>query len=111
MTLSKKTFRLDDDTIAKLRSDADRAGVTETEAVRRAIRAYGAEPSGTDPSAIDALVSQLATKDEQIARLQDALAAAQETTARSQALHAQERMALESAEQKAARRWRWPWQR
>lgn len=45
-------------------------------------------PSPIGKDLIDALTAQLATKDEQIARLMDALAASQDATRAAQALHA-----------------------
>ena len=46
------------------------------------------DPSPIGKDLIDALTAQLATKDEQIARLMDALAASQDATRGAQALHA-----------------------
>lgn len=46
------------------------------------------DPSPIGKDLIDALTAQLATKDEQIARLMDALAASQDATRAAQALHA-----------------------
>ena len=56
---------------------------------------------GGSSDALSVLAAQLAVKDGQISRLQDALDAAQETAKAVQVLHAQERRAIESAEQKS----------
>lgn len=117
----KKTYRLEQDTADYLASLASDAGVTVTEALERAIRAYGSEPDAchthedAPDKAVDALSeelsrlhSQLDAKDRQIDRLTDALADAQATAKAAQALHAAtaQTLALESAEQKKSR-----WQR
>ena len=99
--------------------------VTASEALERAIRAYGTEPdgshthgqavSGSDSAAVDALAAelerlhgQLDVKDAQIRTLGEALADAQATAKGAQALHAAtaQTLALESAAQKKSR-----WQR
>lgn len=117
----KKTFNIDDENAAKLRKLADERGCTATDVLNAAIRAYGSEPYGshTDGNtvprgdsvaseAVSALVGQLEAKDAQISQLMDALAASQEATAEAnrtaqaaQALHAQERVTIET------RRSRW----
>lgn len=121
----KKTYRLEQNTIDYLASLASDAGLTVTEALERAILAYGTEPdgshtdgqavSGSDSAAVDALAAelerlhgQLDVKDAQIRTLGEALADAQATAKGAQALHAAtaQTLALESAEQKKSR-----WQR
>lgn len=115
------TFRLPEKDVELLKSYAKEHGIAQAEAIRIAIQklddavrvpyAERADDGGSDT--MDALVGQLAVKDDQIATLGRALEAAQETAKAAQALHAanvQER-ALESSEQKESRRWRWPWDR
>ena len=121
----KKTYRLEQNTIDYLVSLARDAGLTVTEALEHAIRAYGTEPdgshtdgqavSGSDSAAVEALAAelerlhgQLDVKDAQIRTLGEALADAQATAKGAQALHAAtaQTLALESAEQKKSR-----WQR
>lgn len=128
------TFRLEESDIELLRLVAEKLGKTQADAIRFCIRT-GADntrvqaPSGSVDETLAVLVEllreQVAAKDAQIrdlsARLDaaqgaeraalDIAAAAQENAKAAQILHAQERAALESAEQKAERRWRWPWQR
>lgn len=71
---------------------ASGGGVTASETAPGADAAPAeGEPEGPSPigkDLIDALTAQLATKDEQIARLMDALAASQDATRAAQALHA-----------------------
>ena len=112
----KKTYRLEQDTVSELERIAETEGVTATEALERAVAAYGmvpdAEPyadgAGESPL-VDAVVAQLAVKDAQIAALGRALEAAQETAKAAQALHAmgQRRAEIEDAPSKEARRTRW----
>lgn len=112
----KKTFRIEDETYLELVKLSEEWGVSQGAAIERAIQnarqnerschTSGAAPDGTS-AAIGALAAQLSVKDEQIAALNRALDAAHETAKAAQVLHAQERKALESTEQKA--RWRWPW--
>lgn len=114
------TFRLDENDIDLLKLVAAKRGESQANAIRFCIR-NGADatreqaPSESADESLTELIGllreQLEAKDGQISRLQDALDAAQETAKAAQVLHAQERAALESAEQKAGRRWRWPWQR
>lgn len=118
----KKTYRLEQNTIDYLASLASDAGLTVTEALERAILAYGTEPdgshtdgqavSGSDSAAVDALAAelerlhgQLDVKDAQIRTLGEALADAQATAKGAQALHAAtaQTLALESQEQKKSR--------
>lgn len=120
----KRTYRLAQGTLDKLAIIAERERVTATEAIERAVMAYGSEPdeshteSHTQPDggsqALEALSAelerlhgQLAVKDEQIGRLADALEDAQAATKAAQALHAAatQTMALESRGQ-AKSRWR-----
>lgn len=118
----KKTYRLEEKTIADLEKLCERSGKTATDVIEGAIRDAIREPYGGSGSeragdgwaqTVAALTEQLAVKDGQIASLGRALESAQETAKAAQALHAanvQER-ALESSEQKEGRRWRWPWNR
>lgn len=112
----KKTYRLEEETIAELEKLCERSGKTATEVVEDAIHGAIREPDteragGGWAQTVAALTEQLAVKDGQIASLGRALESAQETAKAAQALHAanvQER-ALESSGQKEGRRWRWPW--
>ena len=125
MVKAKRTYRLEQETLDRLADIAEAEGVTATEALERAIRAYGTEPdgshthgqavSGSDSAAVDALAAelerlhgQLDVKDAQIRTLGEALADAQATAKGAQALHAAtaQTLALESAAQKKSR-----WQR
>lgn len=124
MTKAKRTYRLEQETLDKLAEIAEAEGVTATEALERAIRAYGRVPdashtdghtvSEADSAAVDALAAelerlhgQLNVKDAQIEKLVEALADAQATAKGAQALHAAtaQTLALESQEQKKSR-WR-----
>lgn len=107
-----KAFRLTESDVELLEYIAEKRGVNQTEAIRYAlqkgadaIRSGGASGAsdGTLADVIATLTEQLSAKDGQISRLQDALDAAQETAHAAQVLHAQERKALESTEQKS--RW------
>jgi transposase len=119
MTKAKRTYRLEQETLDRLAGIAEAEGITATEALERAILAYGSEPdashtdgqtlSEADAKAVDALAAelerlgeQLDRKDRQIEQLGDALADAQATAKGAQALHAAtaQTLALESAEQK-----------
>lgn len=116
----KKTYRLEEETIADLEKLCARSGKTATEVIESAIRDAIREPydksgheraGGGWTQTVAALTEQLAVKDGQIASLGRALESAQETAKAAQVLHAanvQER-ALESSGQKEGRRWRWPW--
>jgi adenosylmethionine-8-amino-7-oxononanoate aminotransferase len=106
--MKSKTFRLSDDDVELLGYICDERGCSQAEAIRSAIRSEANAIRsdgyhGTTDGALSALAGQLAVKDAQISRLQDALDAAQETAKAAQVLHAQERRALESSEQKS--RW------
>lgn len=122
MVKAKRTYRLERETLDMLADIAEAEGVTATEALERAIRAYGTEPdgshtdgqavSGSDSAAVEALAAelerlhgQLDVKDAQIRTLGEALADAQATAKGAQALHAAtaQTLALESQEQKKSR--------
>lgn len=126
-----RSFRLDADVLAAFEAEAERRNMTKTAAVELALSEWcsgrdGGASNGLAEaqgriSALEAdkaaLMAQVAAQAEQIAAEQaatrsalDVAAAAQETAKAAQLLHAQERAALESAEQKG-RRWRWPWSR
>lgn len=124
MSKAKRTYRLEQETLDKLAEIAEAEGVTATEALERAIRAYGMVPdtshtdghtvSEADSAAVEALAAelerlhgQLDVKDAQIEKLGEALADAQATAKGAQALHAAtaQTLALESQEQKKSR-WR-----
>lgn len=112
MSTVKRTYRLDSDTLEQLAEIAEVRGCSQTDAIRFAIHStaetiHGAihEEDGND-GVIELLAKQLEVKDGQIAALETALAKAQETAHAAQVLHAQERKALESEEQKRSR-----WQR
>ena len=118
MTKVKKTFRLDEETCSALAALAEAWGVTQADALARAIRSVGHGPNGspakeqadagTDSAAVAALIAQLAKKDEQIAKLMDTVADGTKAVQGAQALHheTQAALALESTEQKQSR-----WQR
>ncbi len=107
--MKSKTFRLSDDNVELLGYICRERDCSQSSAIRSAIqneadaiRSGGGSQGSSD--AVSALVEQLAVKDGQISRLQDALDAAQGTAKAAQVLHAQERRALESEGQKD--RWR-----
>lgn len=125
MTKVKRTYRIEQETADMLAERAEREGVTATEVLERAIRAYGKGPddshteshtfSDAGSPAVEALAAelerlhgQLDVKDAQIETLGKALADAQATAKGAQALHAAtaQTLAIESAEQKESR-----WQR
>lgn len=112
----KKTFRIEEETAAHLGELAALEGVTATELLERAIRAYGSEPyachtpshtpenaasdapagGGADDAtaaAVAALTEQLAVKDRQIADLSAALVSAQKSVEQAHALHAADKQA------------------
>lgn len=112
--MKSMTFRLSESDIELLQRIMDARGCSKADAIRfaiqsgaDAIQADSRESGGVEAAAaaIAALTRQLDAKDAQIADLAEALRGAQDTAKAAQALHAQERAALESAEQKAARRW------
>ena len=113
----KKTFRIEEETASHLGELTAREGVTATELLERAIRAYGSEPyachtpSHTPENAADeppagavaddaasvavaALAEQLAVKDRQIADLSAALVSAQKSIEQAHALHAADKQAV-----------------
>ena len=113
--MPNKTFRFTDSDVELLERLMERNGTNQMETIRAAMQcldnanADAMHDDGIDNHhdgvVIDALVSQLAAKDEQISSLLDALNTAQETAKAAQALHASTAMAaLESAEQKSERR-------
>lgn len=112
----KKTFRIEEETVAQLGEQAAREGVTATELLERAIRAYGSEPyachtpshtpenaasdapaggvaDDATAAAVAALTEQLAVKDRQIADLSAALVSAQKSVEQAHALHAADKQA------------------
>lgn len=112
----KKTFRIEEETASHLGELAAREGVTATELLERAIRAYGSEPyaepyachtpenaadeppaggvaDGAASVAVVALTEQLAVKDRQIADLSAALVSAQKSVEQAHALHAADKQA------------------
>lgn len=135
MAKVSRSFRIDADVLAGFEAEAERRGLTKTEALHEALSAwYGPDThEGRDEATRrlteaqrriseleadkSALVAQVAARDAQIAEAQaatrsalDVAAAAQETARAAQVLHARQVAALEDSETKA-RRWRWPWQR
>ena len=117
----KKTFRIEEETASHLGELAAREGVTATELLERAIRAYGSEPyaepyachtpshtpenaadeppvggvaDGSASVAVAALAEQLAVKDRQIADLSAALVSAQKSIEQAHALHAADKQAV-----------------
>lgn len=122
MTKAKRTYRLEQETLDRLAGIAEAEGITATEALERAILAYGTEPdashtesqtlSDAGSPAVEALAAelerlhgQLDVKDAQIETLGEALADAQATAKAAQALHAAtaQTLAIESTEQKKSR--------
>lgn len=112
----KKTFRIEEETASQLGELAAREGVTATELLERAIRAYGSEPyaepyachtpenaasdapagrfaDDATAAAVAALTEQLAVKDRQIADLSAALVSAQKSIEQAHALHAADKQA------------------
>lgn len=112
----KKTFRIEEETAAHLGELAAREGVTATELLERAIRAYGSEPyacqtpsrtpenaankpptggiaDDATSAAVAALTEQLVVKDRQIADLSAALVSAQKSIEQAHALHAADKQA------------------
>ena len=117
----KKTFRIEEETASHLGELAAREGVTATELLERAIRAYGSEPyaepyachtpshtpenaadeppvggvaDGAASVAVAALAEQLAVKDRQIADLSAALVSAQKSIEQAHAMHAADKQAV-----------------
>lgn len=110
MVKVKKTFRIDEDSYEELVKLASEWGMAQGTTVEHAIHLARQVPDKCQTAisntneVLDTLMAQLTIKDEQIAALSRALDAAQETAKAAQLLHAQERKALESVEQKS--RWR-----
>ena len=117
----KKTFRIEAETASQLGKLAEKEGVTATELLERAIRAYGSEPyachtpshtpdkpptpsfSGDAASAAMAvLTDQLAVKDRQIADLSAALVSAQKSIEQAHVLHAADKQAALAESSKAS---------
>lgn len=115
MSKVKRTYRLEQDTVNKLAELANSGGCTATEALERAILAYGSMPDdshtdghtvgGDDSRAVDVLAdelerlhAQLDEKDEQIRRLGDALENAQSLERGALALHAATTQAIASGD-------------
>ena len=112
----KKPFRIEEEAVALVGEQAAREGVTATELLERAIRAYGSEPyachtpshtpenaasdapaggvaDDATAAAVAALTEQLAVKDHQIADLSAALVSAQKSVEQAHALHAADKQA------------------
>ena len=114
MAKVKKTFRIEEDIYDELVELSTEWSVSQGAAVERAIRfarqiasaADGGE--STESAALAALISQLAKKDEQIAKLMETVADSTKAVQGAQALHHEtaQTLALESTEQKQSR-----WQR
>lgn len=112
----KKTYRIEQETADKLVQVADDEGITATEVLERAIRAYGSKPDvgHTDGMAIKALSDelerlhgQLAAKDEQLERLGSALVSAQDSLKAAQTLHAVDTAKTIALEDSNTKRTRW----
>lgn len=79
MATEKKTFRFDETTVEALEKITNSLGVTQTEALRRAIREAAkrldddGNGAGHDGRAASVLVAQLEVKDKQIEKLQQLL--------------------------------------
>ena len=126
----KKTFRIEKSVAEELAETAESEGRTATEIVEKAITFYasrdeksgdqvrensggkGAGASsqgGSDDAETNALLQQLAVKDEQISKLTEALLNAQESAKAAQILHAVDVVppTLASGERKENRKSRW----
>ena len=105
----KRTYRMDTETLEMLGQIVDARECSQTDAIRFAIHSTAEAIQGTihgsatDSSVTELLARQIEVKDRQIAALEMALEKAQETAHAAQVLHAQERKALESKEQKRSR--------
>lgn len=117
MAKVSRTYRIEQETADRITEIAENENMTATEVVEAAIQVYSSEKyvgntanqvGSTDSSALAALIDQLATKDEQIAKLMDTVADGTKAVQGAQALHHEttQALALESAEQKMSR-----WQR
>ena len=126
--MPQKMFRLTDEQICKLKKVAELRGCSQTDLVREFIDSLDEElpdtqgdthrdtqeihgdarSDGADSRALTALIDQLAKKDEQIAKLMDAVADGTKAVQGAQVLHHEtaQALALESTEQKLSR-----WQR
>lgn len=92
MTKVKKTYRLEADAVELLQVEADKRGISATEAIQQAIRQYtDSEPysepyaSHTLDKAFEMLEKQLEVKDEHIKQLNQALINAQALNAADKA--------------------------
>lgn len=126
----KKTFRIEKSVAEELAETAESEGATATEIVEKAITFYarrdaksgerarensdgkdaGASPrGGFDDGETNALLRQLAVKDEQISKLTEALLNAQGSAKAAQVLHAADVVppALASEERRENRKSRW----
>ena len=126
--MPQKMFRLTDEQICKLKKVAELRGCSQTDLIREFIDSLdeelpdtqgdthrdtqeihgNARSDGADSRALTALIDQLAKKDEQIAKLMDAVADGTKAVQGAQVLHHEtaQALALESTEQKLSR-----WQR
>lgn len=136
MAKVSRSFRIDADVLAAFEAEAERRGLTKTEALHEALSAWSGPDTHEERDEASrrlteaqrrvseleadkaALIAQVAARDAQISEAQaatrsalDVAVAAQETARAAQVLHARQVAALESEEQKAERRWRWPWSR
>lgn len=137
MAKVSRSFRIDADVLAAFEAEAELRGMTKTAAVEDALSSWADGPEAREGreeasqrlteaqrriSELEAdkaaLIAQVEARDAQISEAQaatrsalDVAAAAQETARAAQVLHARQVAALESEEQKAERRWRWPWSR
>ena len=112
-----RTYRIEQETADRIAEISEAEKKTATEVIESAIRTYSTEKyventarqtDSTDSRALSALIGQLAKKDEQIAKLMDAVADSTKAVQGAQALHHEtaQTLALESTEQKLSR-----WQR
>lgn len=112
-----RTYRIEQETADRIAEISEAEKKTATEVIESAIRTYSTEKyventarqtGSTDSRALSALIGQLAKKDEQIAKLMDAVADSTKAVQGAQALHHEtaQTLALESTEQKLSR-----WQR
>lgn len=112
-----RTYRIEQETADRIAEISEAEKKTATEVIESAIRTYSTEKyventarqtDSTDSRALSALIGQLAKKDEQIAKLMDAVADGTKAVQGAQALHHEtaQTLALESTEQKLSR-----WQR
>lgn len=115
----KKTFRLSAETVSELAKLAERDGISQTEALERAIRSYGTEPyeshtvpdagadaGGAVSEAVASLSKQLEVKDSQIESLSRALESAQHAVEQAHILHAADKREPVTIEARSGGRWR-----